>query len=74
MRHSGALWWAVVLALIVLTVVRLFGWGVSGVVDAWGEPEYSHGWLIPVITLFCLWQRRQQILSPARLARGAASR
>jgi exosortase D (VPLPA-CTERM-specific) len=59
---GAALSWTVVAALLPMVLLSLFGWGIAGVVDAWGEPEYSHGWLIPIITLFCLWQRRQRIL------------
>jgi exosortase D (VPLPA-CTERM-specific) len=59
----GTIVWAGVLAAIVLTAAVLFGWGVQGVVNAWSEPEYSHGWLIPLVTGFLLWQRRRRILA-----------
>ena len=59
----GTIMWIGVIVAIGLTTARLFGWGVQGVVNAWSEPEYSHGWLIPLITGFLLWQRRRRILA-----------
>jgi exosortase D (VPLPA-CTERM-specific) len=57
----GTVVWAGVIVAVLLTTAALFGWGVRGVVGAWSEPEYSHGWLIPLVTGFLLWQRRRRI-------------
>ena len=49
----GALFLAVALAII------LFQDGLSFMVQAWnGQEEYSYGYLIPFITLFLIWQKK----------------
>lgn len=59
---DGALWLGFgVVALACLA--WLFRAGIWAVVVGWSKPEYSHGWLIPAVTLFLLWQRRQRILA-----------
>jgi exosortase D (VPLPA-CTERM-specific) len=32
----------------------------------WARPEGSHGWLIPLVSAFILWQRREQIAAAPR--------
>lgn len=58
---DGTLWLGFgIIALLCLA--WLFRAGIGAVVAGWSKPEYSHGWLIPAVTLFFLWQRRQHIL------------
>ena len=51
-------------ALLVLTALLLFTFheGLSRLVDIWdSREEYSYGYLIPIITLFLIWQKRPQL-------------
>lgn len=65
----GSLPWIVTGLVLVATIVFLFDRGLALVARQWSDPEYSHGWLIPVVTLFILWSRRGPILAE----RGAGS-
>jgi exosortase D (VPLPA-CTERM-specific) len=55
--------WLVAIALAAICLALLFGNGLGFVARQWGDPEYSHGWLIPVVTLVVLWSRRRAILT-----------
>ncbi len=60
---------AIAAVLAVLLVALLAGRGIVGIAERWSEPEYSHGWLIPAVTAFLLWQRWPRIVA----ARAAGS-
>jgi len=47
--HAAGLFW---LVLLVLAPVPVFWIGYVSLVEAWITPEYSHGWLIPLISLY----------------------
>jgi exosortase D (VPLPA-CTERM-specific) len=72
---GGAAWpgtgwgWLVTGLAAAAALVWLFAPGIGWIADQWAKPEYSHGWLIPAVTLFLLWQRRERILA----ARGSGS-
>ena len=55
--------WAGLLIALAACVAYLFGDGLAGLAERWEEPEYSHGYLIPLITLFLIWQRRHRLLA-----------
>jgi exosortase len=55
---QGRAWWALAGVLVVA-----FGWSYAGTLadlaDTWNrEPDYSHGYLVPAITILLLWCRR----------------
>ncbi len=35
--------------------------GLSAMVRAWGREEYSHGYMIPLVVAFLVWQRKDQL-------------
>lgn len=47
------------------SVVSLGSGTVTGVTSWWAQPEGSHGWLIPLISLFVLWQRSANMRAAA---------
>ncbi len=59
-RFSSGFWCYIVLALASLPVFWL---GFVDLLDAWGRPEYSHGPLIPIISLY-LFLRELRDLPP----------
>ena len=53
--------WATLLALSLLLLFTFYD-GLRQLVIIWGSrEEYSYGYLIPVITLFLIWQKRPQL-------------
>ena len=40
---------------------------------AWGDDQYSHGWLIPVFSLVMLWSRREFFETVPTKSAGSAS-
>ena len=61
--------WLLVGLIVLLSAAYLFSSGLAYVGRQWNDPEYSHGWLIPAVTLFVLWMRRETLLA----ARGPGS-
>ncbi len=57
-------WWGVALACLVGFYVA-FADGIANVVSHWSQEEYSHGYIIPVISLLIAWHKRDKL---ARLA------
>ena len=56
---QGGLLVAVLLALYAPVLVRLvWHW--------WTNPDYSHGFLVPLLSAYLLWQRRDQLAEVAR--------
>jgi exosortase D (VPLPA-CTERM-specific) len=53
--------WPTYIGLVIGSLVFLFHEAFEVIATYWQQPEYSHGWLIPIITLFCLWRRRDKI-------------
>lgn len=53
--------WATIFAIAALLLFTFFE-GLRHLVITWGDKEeYSYGYLIPVITLFLIWQKRPQL-------------
>ncbi|MCG3203036.1 MAG: hypothetical protein NFCOHLIN_02953 [Gammaproteobacteria bacterium] len=51
-----------VLGVSIAALLLIFSGGLQYMVHIWSEQEeYSHGWLIPPIALFLIWQRRDDI-------------
>ena len=53
------------LGLIGLSAVLLyliFDEGIIHAVEKWDTPEYSHAYLIPLISIFILWQKYEEII------------
>jgi exosortase D (VPLPA-CTERM-specific) len=56
---------ALSLAAMIAGVASLGAGSLAGLTSWWGQPEGSHGWVIPVVTLFVLWQRSTNIRAVA---------
>jgi exosortase len=50
--------WALI-GVLTLALLWAFGNGLAEVVGAWDDPQYSHGYLIPLFSIVLLWLRRQ---------------
>jgi exosortase D (VPLPA-CTERM-specific) len=57
-RHSGLQLAAVAVAVVALLL--LFQNTFAYLYGVWHQEEYSHGFLVPLISAFLLWQRRSQ--------------
>jgi exosortase D (VPLPA-CTERM-specific) len=61
---SSSQWaWIVTLGVLTVLAALLYAENLRFLVGYFRQPEYSHGYLIPAITLFFLWQRRHAILA-----------
>ncbi len=49
------------LGIAALLLVALFFDGLVAMVDKWNSDEYSHGYLLPIITAFFIWQKSTAI-------------
>ena len=49
------------LGVLALLLGFVFQDGLSAMVGAWDSPEYSHGYLLPVVTLFLIWRNRHRL-------------
>jgi exosortase D (VPLPA-CTERM-specific) len=67
--RSTNLWLFGLFALAVALLIVIFRQGLSLMVAWWETPEYSHGYMIPLVAAFLLWQRIN--LLPARTERGS---
>ncbi|MEM7173054.1 MAG: VPLPA-CTERM-specific exosortase XrtD [Pseudomonadota bacterium] len=47
--------------LVAILVGLLFRQGIEGMVGGWGAEEYSHGYLIPFISVFLIWNARHRL-------------
>lgn len=47
--------------LLLIPIWLVFGAGVTEMVANWEREEYSHGYLIPVIALFLVWQQKNKL-------------
>ncbi|MGD8641033.1 MAG: VPLPA-CTERM-specific exosortase XrtD, partial [Gammaproteobacteria bacterium] len=57
-KQSPWMWGAWIVASILLVVI--FNDGLSNLVATWdNREEYSHGYLIPLIVLFLIWQKKE---------------
>lgn len=56
-------------AVLVLGSLPIFWFGLESLVRAWSTPEYSHGWLIPFISLYLFLRELRQSPAPATQVR-----
>ncbi len=54
------LWWGVALASLVGFYVA-FADGIANVVSHWSQEEYSHGYIIPLVSLLIAWHKRDEL-------------
>ena len=52
--------WGVLLGIGGL-LAFIFREGLSATIRAWGTEEYSHGYMIPLVVAFLIWQRKDQL-------------
>ena len=52
--------WGVLLGIAGL-VAFIFSEGLSATIQAWSTEEYSHGYMIPLVVAFLIWQRKDQL-------------
>ena len=58
--------WLLTGAILVISAMGFVFWdGLIRIVGSWSSDEYSHGYLIPVIALFLIWQRRADLYWPS---------
>ena len=57
-------------ALLLVVALALLGWlcveGLTLMVGWWDREEYSHGYMIPFVALFLLWQKRFKLAEQAQ--------
>ncbi|MHA1600393.1 MAG: VPLPA-CTERM-specific exosortase XrtD [Alphaproteobacteria bacterium] len=49
------------LGILALLLGLVFQDGLSSMIGQWGSEEYSHGYLIPAVSLFLIWRNRHQL-------------
>lgn len=54
-------WHWILLAAVAAAVVVLFQRTFPSILSTWTLEEYSHGYLIPAVSLLLLWQRRREL-------------
>lgn len=64
-RVPSHLWWILLIGSISLTVFA-FRDGLGYMVHEWSRAEYSHGYLIPLVSLYLIWRQRDSLLSAPR--------
>jgi exosortase D (VPLPA-CTERM-specific) len=67
--RSTNLWLFGLFALSVALLIVIFRQGLALMVAWWETPEYSHGYMIPLVAAFLLWQRINQL--PESTVRGS---
>lgn len=59
---AGLSWQAIGLGILVMLFLGLVYWdGLVFMLDKWGQEEYNHGYLIPVVALYLLWLRAERL-------------
>ncbi len=64
-----SLWLWALLAAAFSTLLVIYRNGLSVLLTWWETPEYSHGYMIPLVAMFLLWQRINDL--PAAMQRGS---
>lgn len=60
-RYRSPVWlWGIALVIAVMVAVA-FGKAIVAMVTQWEMDEFSHGYLIPFISAFLIWQRRHAL-------------
>lgn len=68
-RPSPSLWLWALLAVAGAILIFVFRQSLALMTQWWESPEYSHGYMIPLVALFLLWQKLGDL--PARTERGS---
>jgi exosortase D (VPLPA-CTERM-specific) len=68
-REGKAPWLWILFAISFLLLLILYRDSLTILLTWWESPEYSHGYMIPVVALFLLWQRINDL--PAVMQRGS---
>jgi exosortase len=66
MQHaSRSIWgWIVQAGLLAGTFLYLYAFVIPPLVADWADdPNYSHGFLVPVLSAYFIWERRQKLLA-----------
>jgi exosortase len=59
--------WIVQAGLLAGTFLYLYAFVLSPLIADWtDDPNYSHGFLVPVLSLYFVWERRQELLGITR--------
>jgi exosortase D (VPLPA-CTERM-specific) len=54
----------VVYGILACLIAYVFRDGISDMIGNWNDKEeYSHGWLIPVVTMYLIWQEKERLSS-----------
>src|SRR4029434_10299387 len=66
-ENQGPVWkmpllgWASIIAAVAVLTIPFYG-GLKYMVGIWSsKEEYSHGYLIPLVTLFLIWQKKETL-------------
>src|SRR5215471_10523692 len=63
-RNNGLLFAALLAAVVVIAAFVAFSGGLLELVIRWGkQEEYSHGFLIPFVSAWMLWSRRDALVA-----------
>ena len=60
-RRARPILWLATAILAAASLVFIFWDGLIYMVERWDQEEYSHGSLIPIITLFLIWQKKDAL-------------
>lgn len=58
---TGRLFWIISAVLGAAAFAYVFRDGLVYMIERWDQEEYSHGSLIPIITLFLIWQKKDAL-------------
>jgi exosortase D (VPLPA-CTERM-specific) len=78
MSTHAAVWreppltWTALAAAFALAVFLFFD-GLQLMVQWWGRDEYSHGYLIPLVVVFLIWQQRERLARIERVGSWAGA-
>jgi exosortase len=64
-RGREAFLWAGAVVIVAACLGLLFLPCLAGIAARWQEPEYSHGYLVPLVTLFIAWRRWPSVRAAA---------
>jgi len=56
-RWTDRIWFWGSLGVATGFLLLIFSAGLTRMVDAWGSEEYSHGYMLPAVAAFLVWQR-----------------
>lgn len=62
MRYKFSILFYAMLSIALVLIYFLFEEGILHAISKWDTPEYSHAYLIPVISLFIIWQKNSEII------------